>query len=290
MRRYFLLLSSSSSSSAYCTSWPWHTSNHRRWRDVVNKSSPAIATLSRSILINSSTTEASGNSGVNRESVPIAFNNTKSINASHTRTQFFSFPTHHPSHTIFLQFPTMTTTKSLDESPLAQFNFPRTGKRGVPQQFPRHLYEMLDCESRLIETDANHARIISWSDSGRAFRIYNVSEFSLSILPRYFRTKKFSSFQRNLNLVSCLLDLSGFQFFVTVTCLTFCFWCKFSSMALPRFVEEMIWTCMPILLSSETIPSRSFSCESSVGHVNGHHPSYVLCLHLRGARSHPILM
>ena len=89
-------------------------------------------------------------------------------------------------------------------SPLAHFTFPRTGKRGVPQQFPRRLYEMLDSETKLIENESvlDHPHVISWSDSGTAFRIFDVAEFANTILPKYFRTKKFSSFQRNLNLVS----------------------------------------------------------------------------------------
>lgn len=86
-------------------------------------------------------------------------------------------------------------------SPLAQLSFPRTGKRGVPQQFPRRLYEMLESESKLLAA-GNHHKVICWSDSGRAFRICDVAEFSNTVLPKYFRTKKFSSFQRNLNLVS----------------------------------------------------------------------------------------
>ncbi|KAI2511485.1 hypothetical protein MHU86_2921 [Fragilaria crotonensis] len=78
--------------------------------------------------------------------------------------------------------------------------YPRTGKRGVPQQFPRRLSEMLDSEAHLAKIDPHHQNIISWSDSGKAFRIANVSLFSSRILPKYFRTSKFSSFQRNLNL------------------------------------------------------------------------------------------
>jgi hypothetical protein len=80
--------------------------------------------------------------------------------------------------------------------------YPRTGKRGVPQQFPRRLFEMLEIETKLIATDANHLKIIKWSDSGKAFRILDIALFSSHILPKYFRTSKFSSFQRNLNLVS----------------------------------------------------------------------------------------
>jgi len=95
----------------------------------------------------------------------------------------------------------MTTTISLS-NPFAAYSFPRTGKRGVPQQFPRRLYEMLDSETKLIEASPNHPKVIAWSDSGTAFRIYDVTKFSVNVLPKYFRTKKFSSFQRNLNLVS----------------------------------------------------------------------------------------
>lgn len=86
-------------------------------------------------------------------------------------------------------------------SPLSHFSFPRTGKRGVPQQFPRRLYEMLDSETKSVEASANHRKVITWSTSGKAFRIFDVAEFAASVLPKYFRTKKFSSFQRNLNLV-----------------------------------------------------------------------------------------
>jgi hypothetical protein len=59
---------------------------------------------------------------------------------------------------------------------------------------------MLEGEAKLVEENPCHHKVIGWSDSGKAFRIHDVAEFSISILPKYFRTKKFSSFQRNLNL------------------------------------------------------------------------------------------
>lgn len=96
--------------------------------------------------------------------------------------------------------PTMTSLAPSKNS--LALSFPRTGKRGVPQQFPRRLYEMLDGETKLLAASADHPKVISWSDSGKAFRIFDVTEFATSVLPKYFRTKKFSSFQRNLNLVS----------------------------------------------------------------------------------------
>ena len=96
----------------------------------------------------------------------------------------------------------MPSSNSSAESGVSTLHYPRTGKRGVPQQFPRRLYEMLQSESKLIEASPEHPKIIFWSQSGKAFRIADVAEFSATILPKYFRTKKFSSFQRNLNLVS----------------------------------------------------------------------------------------
>mmetsp|Transcript_20774 Transcript_20774/g.23267 ORF Transcript_20774/g.23267 Transcript_20774/m.23267 type:complete len:259 (-) Transcript_20774:200-976(-) len=79
-------------------------------------------------------------------------------------------------------------------------SYPRTGKRGVPQQFPRRLYEMLEGESNLAEASPEYNKIIMWSDSGKAFGILDVQLFASQVLPKYFRTNKFSSFQRNLNL------------------------------------------------------------------------------------------
>lgn len=90
-------------------------------------------------------------------------------------------------------------------SSASAIRYPRTGKRGLPQQFPRRLYEMLESESN-VHSDPNNAfqpslrKVIQWSESGRAFQITDVSLFSNQILPKYFRTSKFSSFQRNLNL------------------------------------------------------------------------------------------
>jgi hypothetical protein len=94
----------------------------------------------------------------------------------------------------------MPANNEANANGVSSLNYPRTGKRGVPQQFPRRLYEMLQSERKLIAANADHPKIIFWSESGKAFRIADVAEFSTAILPKYFRTKKFSSFQRNLNL------------------------------------------------------------------------------------------
>lgn len=75
--------------------------------------------------------------------------------------------------------------------------YPRTGKRGVPQQFPRRLYNMLETEAR---EQSDHDRLISWSPSGNAFMIEDPVLFASLTLPKYFKTSVFSSFQRNMNL------------------------------------------------------------------------------------------
>jgi hypothetical protein len=59
-------------------------------------------------------------------------------------------------------------------------------------------------QKRVVE-DKTQA-IIEWSPSGRAFKIVDVAAFSSQILSKYFRTSNFSSFQRNLNLVSALMN------------------------------------------------------------------------------------
>ena len=96
-------------------------------------------------------------------------------------------------------------TMMAHETPGA-LSYPRTGKRGVPQQFPRRLYTMLQSESSCPDDISNHnplpLPLIQWSHSGQAFRIIDIDQFSTHVLPKYFRTSKFSSFQRNLNLVS----------------------------------------------------------------------------------------
>lgn len=58
------------------------------------------------------------------------------------------------------------------------------------QKFIKKLKMILDKE------DAN---IIDWGDDNSSFEIYDISKFEAEILPKYFKTTKFSSFQRQLN-------------------------------------------------------------------------------------------
>ena len=68
----------------------------------------------------------------------------------------------------------------------------------------------------MSSSEGEKIRIIDWSPTGRAFRITDVSAFSSLILPKYFRTNNFSSFQRNLNLVS---SSACIQYHISLCCL-----------------------------------------------------------------------
>jgi len=94
----------------------------------------------------------------------------------------------------------MSAIADAPSSNISTPSYPRTGKRGVPQQFARRLYEMIQSEAKLALASSDQNFFICWSQSGLAFRILDVDGFTSSVLPKYFRTKKFSSFQRNLNL------------------------------------------------------------------------------------------
>lgn len=72
-------------------------------------------------------------------------------------------------------------------------SYPRTGKRGAPQAFPRKVFEMLSEQP---------ADVVGWSPSGASFVIADMQRFERDVLPQYFAHRKFSSFQRQLNLYS----------------------------------------------------------------------------------------
>lgn len=66
--------------------------------------------------------------------------------------------------------------------------------------FLNKCYEMVDDES----TDS----IISWGQSNDSFIIWDVTEFSVQLLPKYFKHSNFSSFIRQLNIYVSLICLS----------------------------------------------------------------------------------
>jgi len=67
----------------------------------------------------------------------------------------------------------------------------KTGKRGIPQGFPRILHRMLNNQE---------TRCITWSSTENHFWITDTDYFVTNVLPKYFRHSKLTSFQRQLNL------------------------------------------------------------------------------------------
>ena len=87
--------------------------------------------------------------------------------------------------------PLLSADDAAAPPPLGATPFPRTGKRGAPQAFPRKVFEILSEQP---------AEIISWTPSGLAFMIHDMPRFVSEVLQKYFAHQKFSSFQRQLNL------------------------------------------------------------------------------------------
>ncbi|GAB2254693.1 hypothetical protein Droror1_Dr00022502 [Drosera rotundifolia] len=61
-----------------------------------------------------------------------------------------------------------------------------------PPPFLLKLYEMVD--------DGVTDSVIAWSESGYSFVIWDVTEFSRDLLPKYFKHSNFASFMRQLNI------------------------------------------------------------------------------------------
>lgn len=72
-------------------------------------------------------------------------------------------------------------------------------RRGRVGSFPARLHAMLE----RAEEDGFHC-IVSWQPHGRAFRVHDHDTFVAEVMPRFFRHKKFSSFQRQLSLYGFL--------------------------------------------------------------------------------------
>lgn len=89
---------------------------------------------------------------------------------------------------------TTTTQISIAECGDAR---PRQG--GITVTFPMKLHTMLTEISGSCSSSNAEAVVIGWNPEGDAFVIANPKTFTQTLLPRYFRTNKFSSFQRQLN-------------------------------------------------------------------------------------------
>ena len=88
---------------------------------------------------------------------------------------------------------------------------------GSVAPFLRKCYEMVDDDS----TDS----LISWSQTNDSFIIWDSSDFSLRLLPQYFKHSNFSSFIRQLNIYVGIFSFSFFLslFFDRFSLWLFCF-------------------------------------------------------------------
>jgi len=72
------------------------------------------------------------------------------------------------------------------------------------ENFPQKLYRLLDEVEH-----AGRGNIVSFTESGAAFRVHNPDIFSSEIAPHYFRLRRYHSFQRQLNLYGFERILNG---------------------------------------------------------------------------------
>jgi hypothetical protein len=73
---------------------------------------------------------------------------------------------------------------------------PDRRRKGRTGTFPQKLHQMLSD----LEAQDGGADIASFLSHGRAFAIHKPRDFVKTVMPKYFRMSRFSSFQRQLNL------------------------------------------------------------------------------------------
>jgi hypothetical protein len=66
---------------------------------------------------------------------------------------------------------------------------------GYSEPFPVKLHTML--QDAIDDEESSH--ILTWTQEGNEFTILKPKEFAANVLPSYFRSEKFTSFQRQLN-------------------------------------------------------------------------------------------
>jgi hypothetical protein len=65
--------------------------------------------------------------------------------------------------------------------------------------------------------DASIQHLISWSERGDIFRVYNSTTFSKVVLPQYFKHSNWQSFIRQLNSkISLVINTQAIYIFVSV--------------------------------------------------------------------------
>ena len=69
--------------------------------------------------------------------------------------------------------------------------------------FPSRLYQLLEDAER----EGNEG-IVSWTSNGKSFKVHDKIRFANDIMPRYFGSSKYRSFQKNLNLWGFITKLA----------------------------------------------------------------------------------
>jgi len=97
-----------------------------------------------------------------------------------------------PQHTV-KSTPNAPTTSAVGAAPGTIRN--GNGGGGQLLQFPWKLHEMLHLAEKNSKTC-----IISWLPGGNGFKVHNKEKFCAEIMPGYFASQKYKTFQRSLNL------------------------------------------------------------------------------------------
>jgi hypothetical protein len=106
--------------------------------------------------------------------------------------------------TDYLSYP---STKEEPPIPKLSFDGLLSQELDLPSSklpFVWKLYEMLEGVEK-----SGEEHIVSWVESGRAFRVHNLEEFVQNIVPIYFKQSKYKSFQRQLNFYDFTRITSG---------------------------------------------------------------------------------
>ena len=100
----------------------------------------------------------------------------------------------HPSQKQQKTFKKMSSRSSRNKAATsASGNPPKEDRRGI--QFPWKLHELLEQAER---DEKSH--IVSWLEDGKSFKVHKKEEFCNDIMPVWFNSSKYKTWQRSLNL------------------------------------------------------------------------------------------
>ena len=88
---------------------------------------------------------------------------------------------------------TSTTTPASSARRQQQDASPYAAAGGT--RFPMKLHMLLESMEK-----SNNSHIVSWLPNGSSFKVHDKQQFTSEVLPVFFGTSKYKSFQRNLNL------------------------------------------------------------------------------------------